>query len=442
MNVAEQIAVYERERAARRTEYPDEKEGIADELAGKAASASPRQIRRVIKLRRLFPDYYEHCVGLDVEGTLKFFRSQGIDPETDDIMPFAEGSSLALYHRLKLLGKIANRNALSVNYSALALTPQHARAASPFGAMRCTLDLGLDREVCVDATAFLGALRYNAEAAFTATVEDGALHWQCAAAKGRLPLVNATVAEPQFDGAMAELSGDFGPGLELAALGCGHSAFLRNAGLEIVQLHNRDGKAYAVTTDSSMIAACCLGERPLPADRLVTLKPEAATLLAEVTQQHPAMWFGIDDYSVYCVGAGIELQLFQMRNPGNRDLAAKLPQYLQHEVTMPLWRDIVAAFLKRVDTHTESKREAMVTILVEHGRTVLRFAETAGDTEEHYEVTDAPKISVPPIRIETRRLARALAHADELVFDYAAQNTLVLRGPNEFLFGIMGQRGG
>jgi hypothetical protein len=71
---------------------------------------------------------------------------------------------------------------------------------------------------------------------------------------------------------------------------------------------------------------------------------------------------------------------------------------------------------------------------------VLDFSEVVGVSEEHYEVTDAPQISVPPIRIEARRLAKALAHATVLVFDYVEQNVLVLRGPEEFIFAITGRR--
>ena len=82
----------------------------------------------------------------------------------------------------------------------------------------------------------------------------------------------------------------------------------------------------------------------------------------------------------------------------------------------------------------------MVTITIEDGCTALRFAEIGGATEAHYEVTDAPRISVPPIRVDARRLAKGLAHATELVFDYAEQNILVLRGPDEFIFGITGRR--
>jgi hypothetical protein len=44
-----------------------------------------------------------------------------------------------------------------------------------------------------------------------------------------------------------------------------------------------------------------------------------------------------------------------------------------------------------------------------------------------------------PVKVEARRLARALRHARWLTLDYAAQNGLMLRGDDQFIFGVAGR---
>ena len=167
-------------------------------------------------------------------------------------------------------------------------------------------------------------------------------------------------------------------------------------------------------------------------------------MLAEVAQRaateiEPEMYIGIDDISVYCLTPDIELLLYMLRTPNNYNLADKLQPYLAHQLTMPLFHETVAMFRKRVDSLPEVRQQAVVTISVKDGSTVLDFSEVVGASEEHYEVTDAPRISVPRNPHRGAAAAKALAHATKLVFDYVEQHVLVLRGPDEFIFGITGR---
>ncbi len=49
-------------------------------------------------------------------------------------------------------------------------------------------------------------------------------------------------------------------------------------------------------------------------------------------------------------------------------------------------------------------------------------------------------MTVKPIQVEGKRLAKALSHANRLVFDYADNNVLLLRGAYDFAYAIIGRR--
>ena len=246
---------------------------------------------------------------------------------------------------------------------------------------------------------------------------------------------------PDYQGELAPLASSFGPGLDLGAAACGQSAVLRSAGLEGVQLYNARKRSYAVASDGVVGSSCCLGPAlPMSNLTIVTLKPQAAMLLAEVVKREDGeMFVGIDDDSLYYFApSGIELHLNQLA-PLPISFAEKLKPYTTGKVAVPVMHDTVAALLKRVDMLAEVRREAMVEVTVADGRTTLSFTEATNQTEEYYDIVPAgPAVTMPPIRIEARRLATALNDASHLVFDHAADNILVLRGESEFIFAIAG----
>jgi hypothetical protein len=122
------------------------------------------------------------------------------------------------------------------------------------------------------------------------------------------------------------------------------------------------------------------------------------------------------------------------------DLAASLRQFDKAEIKMPLYREVVASFLKRVEALTDDQQKAMVDISLVGGQMMLSFTEIGGSAQDSYVVTEASQpVDVPPVKLEAHRVAKALEHATEMVFDYAAQHNLLLRGPKEFVFGIVGR---
>jgi hypothetical protein len=347
----------------------------------------------------------------------------------------------ALYARLAPLAHVADHRALSVKFRALALTAEHARAAAPWGAMRCFVDLGLEREVCVDATRFINMLKNAPDAPFTATTHDNALHYRCGSRYGSLPLITETVPIPIDNGAVTPLSRSFGVGLERGAAACGISAILRRAGLEGVQLYNRDGKAYATASDSVALSSCCLGPAlPMPEGQTVTLKPEAAELLAEIVQREPGeMFIGVDNASLSFRAPGIEMTINQ-RAPLVKNFVDTLASFTEHKIMVPLLHETAARVLSLAEELARERREARVEIGVTEGRVTFAFRGRFSSTGDSYDIVPKePRLSIAPVRIEPRRLARVLAHANNLVFDYADRNILQLRGDHEFIFIVSGR---
>lgn len=410
-----------------------------------------------------------------------------------DEEPVDGNTAPGLYKRLALFGAVVSAKAISVNYRAMAFGPDSVRACAPWAEIQARTATGLDDEICVDGANFLAQVKDAPERApFVMRREGNGLRWECGPARGRLPQLDATVATPATGKATHPVGPDFGAGLRLGALACFATALTRAQELQGVQIYNRNGHAYAASSDSTIVAACCLGEAlPIPKGKVVTLNSEGAALLAELTYRRPQaalnlrhdpggnreaeqqelidrlpadlqaqvakgllslsaalkqaeeappeVRIGIGTM-VHCATADIDVQLHQL-NPLRYDLAEKIAPYAGGKQVVELKRETLAAFIRRAEGLAEIRAETLVELAVSDGAFTMAFKEAlSGEAEEQYRVEGVPKFTVPPVRLEARRLARALAAATELVFDYAKQHVLILRGPNEFLFGVSGRR--
>jgi hypothetical protein len=371
----------------------------------------------------LLRDVYNYTATCEVEGTVK----------ADE-----------LYRQLSLFTKLTQKQALTASYRALAFGVDYVRACGLFGQMESFLELGLGAEAFVDCEDFLQLLRSLPAAEFKAELVEGALHWSCGAATGHLTLMagdreQIVVPSPVFNGMAPEgmIAAQFGEGLELGALSCGSST-VRLLGLQGVQISNSNGRSYARATDNTTLSSCCLGPE-LDGSDTITLLPEAIELLAALIKRDGDAMMAHDDSSVFCVTENTRLLLYQVP-PLRTNVGEILSRFTTAEVRQRLNHEAVAAFLKRAMALSEGGGHAMVEISVDEGRTRLSFNEIGSSSQEYYPADDGPRVTVPAIRLEASRLAKALAHADELVFDYAAQNVLLLRGDNEFTYAITGRR--
>jgi hypothetical protein len=348
--------------------------------------------------------------------------------------------SPAIAQKLKLIAAIADRHAMTPQYRALALAPHDGRTAvwvyAPFAALRCIVDLEIEEEVRVDANDFMLILKGLAPTKFTVAVKNNALHWRCGPSHGHLPLLDPTIdlPTPVYNDEKLELLGsEFGERLRLGALAAGTARQAIG-----VQIENHDGSAYAYASDSATISMCRLGG-PLPTTEPLTLKPEAAAILADLARKQKPVLVACNPNSVYCLADDLQLQLNQLP-PLDYRLADKIRPYLKHEITMPLYHEAVIGFIRRAEGLAEARQQTEVEIRIEAGKVCFAFREAAGSIEEHYVAEGGPKITMPPIRIAARRLTRALRDATQLVFDHADKSVLVLRdGAKDFVFGISGR---
>jgi hypothetical protein len=341
------------------------------------------------------------------------------------------------------------------NYRALALATDHIRGCGLFGQMECEINLGFASETYINCEDFLQLLRSLPDEELEVEVDAAKLTYKCGRVSGHLSLMAASgesliINRPRFNNERVPndvVETPFGAGLELGALSCGSMA-LRTLGLQGVQIKNKDGKAYAYATDDTTLSSCYLGnalEVPPPIDGAnepvdtITLLPEAVDLLAALIKRDGMAIMIYDGSSVYCETHGTKLLLHQV--PALRlDVSTILDDLTSCEIRLPINQQAVAAFIKRAEALSEATARAMVEVSVEDGNTKLVFNEATSSSQEFHLTQGSRVADVPPVKIEAHRLAKALAHSKELVFDYAAQHILILRGDNEFVFAIMGKR--
>jgi hypothetical protein len=333
-----------------------------------------------------------------------------------------------LHHQLVLFAQLIER-AQTANY-ALALGWTTSAPAVCLARWRARSRSTWGRELC-QLRRLPELLRSLPNGDFKAKLDNGALRWTCGQAKGHLSLMTTDsgkilVPPPRFDGEAPQgtIDEQFGTNLELGALSCGSIA-LRALGLQGVQIKNIGNKAYACATDNMTFSSCCLGdalEEPADPPETITLSMDAVALLAALLKRDEAALLTYDDSSVYCVTATTRLLLHQI-TPLKVNITNILDQFMATKIRVPLSRDAVKAFLRRAEALTEGP--AMVEVSVDEGRTCLAFNEGTSSSQEFYVVENGPKVTVPAVRSEAQRLAKALAYANDLVFDYAEHNVLI-----------------
>lgn len=345
-----------------------------------------------------------------------------------------------LNQKLDCFGMLINPKALSINYRALQLSPTHARACSAFGALETEIDLGLDKEIYIDGSAFLQVIKSLPSAQLELSVSDQSLNWKCGAARGQLALLSDTIeiARPELPkrALLAEVGDNFGKALELAALACGSTALL-SIGLYGILLDN-ESALVGFASDNSTMSSARLGDKIKNAPEKCYLSPDAARLVSMLASKNKTRIFIEGEASLYVVAAGTKLVVKQVP-PLKFDIKSGISAFREQQLKIDLNRDVVSSFIRRAEALAEEKGKATVAISVEDGAVKLSFAEGKSSSEEYYLAEGGPKGSVGPITVDSRRLARALSNAASVIFDYVSKEVLVLRGANDFVFVIAGK---
>lgn len=352
-----------------------------------------------------------------------------------------------LYQQLRPFTLLAREKLLSPSYKALHITPTSVRGHSPFGVMEVEAALGIDTEAYVDTARFLQVLSTAPAGDFRLQIEDNRLSWYCAdpsEAKryemtGYFALLSGDIAIPALPwdgrGEMIPVPETFGKGLQLAALGCGSQAYI-SVGLYGVVIENEPEGLFAYASDNSAIASCRLADRSDAFADRITLAPDALGLLAEVSKGETAI--SITEDTIYCQTPTTKVVIRR-----KADLKSDLRQIANdlrgQQRSLPIDRESLASFVRRVDALAEDKTKARMSMSVEEGATRLYYEDALSFSAEYYLVQSEEPFDVPPVQLEPRRIFRALGAADRVVFDYVDRHAIVFRGPNEFLFGIQGK---
>ena len=352
-----------------------------------------------------------------------------------------------IYRQLRPFALLAHEKLLSPSYRALHITPTAVRGHSPFGVMEVEVNLGIGAAAYVDMARFLQVLSTAPAGDFQLLLEDNKLAWFCEdpgetkryEMTGSFSIITNDIAIPALPwddhGKLIPVGESFGRGLQLAALGCGSQAYI-SVGLYGVAIENEPDGLYAYASDNQAIASCRLTDRNDAFADKITLAPDALTLLAEVCKGEAAV--SITENSIYCQTPTTKL-VVRRKADLKSDLRAIAAALRGQSRSLPIDRDSLAAFVRRVDALAEDKSKARMSMSVEEGATRLYYEDSISFSAEYYLVQSEEPFDVSPIQLEPRRIFRALGAADRVVFDYIERHALVFRGPNEFLFGVHGK---
>jgi hypothetical protein len=341
--------------------------------------------------------------------------------------------------RLSPFALMINRNAMAASYKCLGLSSSIVRGCAAFGVMEVDVDLPLsDALIYVKADEFMQVMKSLPAADLELSVKENSLHWKCGSAKGQLALLGDKIEIPEMPEALyastMEVGDEFAAALSMASLAAGSTALL-SVGLYGVTLIN-DDYLEGFASDNRTFSTARLCAHVDDAPDIATLSPQTTELIASIISD--GSLFGFDDKGVYCATATTRLAVNQVA-PLKHDLRKMADKYQDETLVAPLNRDIIAQFIKRADAMADERGRATVSLSVEKGAAMLAFQGSKSSSEEFYLVEGQKDITVEPIKIEARRMARALAHATDLIFDYSRQGALVLRGANGFRFVISAQ---
>lgn len=334
---------------------------------------------------------------------------------------------------------LCDKNAISPSYRVLHLDKELVRGCSAFGIMEISTSLDINKSCYIEAESFLQVLKSMPEADLEFVVKDNALHWKCGAANARLAIKAEEITIPELiipDLKFTSLDTGFSKNLSLGSIACGTTA-LMSIGLYGITFDNSYNlEVYA--SDNATISGCIVNKQISVAPAQFYLSPAASRVL-EVTSGIDQCEVAIDENkSVYCVAPSVKLLLKQSA-PLKQDIKAMISRFDTEELTTPLNKDVIAAFIRRAEALADEKGKSIVSMSVENRTTKLIFEGNTASSQEYYLTEDAPDITVGPILIEGKRIAKALSHAKKLVFDYVNKKALVLRGDSNFMFVVSGK---
>lgn len=330
---------------------------------------------------------------------------------------------------------LVSRNALNPIYRAIEIGPDGIRACISWGIIELPLPMIQTNPVYVDRATFLAVVKsLPKDRDFTLTEDGTSLVWTCGNARGRLALM-AAMPMPAIDWTGIEyitVPLGLAKAMELGSIAC-HTTALAAIGMFGIVIDQRGTLCVCSTDNTSMSTALVEGAvlpgyHGLPgAADVSTLPPDGVELLSKVIQ--PGGVIGFDDKAWYYADDTTYCKIVLLP-PMKSDTLTVREKYLDANIVVVLPRAAIEAFIKRANALAEVKRNATVNLSTVDRRLVLRFNEGSSTTEEYFLVDSLVELPpMPEISLNATKLARALAHVDEVALDHIERGVLLFRGP-------------
>ena len=340
--------------------------------------------------------------------------------------------------------QMANRHAMSPVYKCIEIGPDYVRGCSQYGIMDAAIRLGIGQTIWIDAQMFVSVLKSLPADEVEFEIKGNSLEWSCGLSTGKLALLG-TQQIPMLDEKLLPQGSPWAPpdsfpdALDLGALSCG-SIGMASAGVYGVLLDNR-GDFSVLSSDNITVASCrvCASVPDFP--ERITFSPEAIAMLATVLDgKVQDVSISLDDRALYCVNKAFRL-LIRPIPAIKHDLRDIIANFGQGDAVAALPRDRLAAFIKRALGLAENKGQSYVSLAAAEGALSMSFSEGAAASDEYYLVDGLVVPTLPEIKLDAGRVARVLAHADELILDHMERRVLVFRGKTPpFLYMVSGMQ--
>ena len=342
----------------------------------------------------------------------------------------------AVASALSLFGFMANKNGLSPSYRCLQITPTQVCGCSVFGIMERSIMLGITDTIYVDASAFLSVVAsLPGEEELTLAHENGVLSWTCGTTKGKLAAM-AAVTMPKITHRIKpddawKPTDNFVDVLELGGIACGSEA-LRTIDMWGVCIDNTGDETVVYASDNSTISVCSLGAKLDKAPDIVTLRPDAVALLVKaIDPTEGALYFDKEQLLYKEPSLRISIKYVP---PLKQDIMGVVEGFSANDIAVPLPRDRVLSFLKRVLALAENRRNMYVEFSATEGRVVLSFAEGLAAADEYYLVDGLQMPDLPAVKLDAARISRALGHADKIVLNHVEEGVITFQGMGDAPF--------
>lgn len=326
---------------------------------------------------------------------------------------------------------LINKNALSLVYKTLHVTPDKVIGCAAFGALSCSIDIGIPEECFLDAVAFLGMIKSLPPGEdLEIKLKETSLDWKCGAAKGSIALITDTIEYPELSynvsrrhSATVEKGAAFSTGLELGSLSCTNNT-LSSVGMFGVVLAPLDEGMVICSSDNSTIAGATLPGAYKLGNR-VTLPPHGARLIESLIDKNDRVMLQWEATQVNVSAGDLYAEVKYLADL-KHDIPAMLDRFSEEKYKAKIAPARISAFIKRAQALAESNQTAYVEIGAKEGSIYLSFSDERAATDEFYLVEDQKIPDIAGVKLDIAKLARALSHTDFIILDYVERHTMVL----------------